>query len=89
MRSVGVLVVSQYDFVIEEVYESWRMKLETISLIGESKWNCIFSIIEHNRIAIVTPIRRFNHMHVGCRCNEREEILWQVRPWTRKTDRMM
>lgn len=50
MRSVGVLVVSQYDFVIEEVYESWRMKLETISLIGESKWNCNFSInlIEHN-----------------------------------------
>lgn len=25
MRSVGVLVVSQYDFVIEEVYESWRV----------------------------------------------------------------
>ena len=44
MRSVGVLVVLQYDFVIEEVYESWRMKLETISLIGESKWNCNFPI---------------------------------------------
>ena len=45
MRSVGVLVVSQYDFVIEEVYESWRMKLETISLIGNQNGTAIFQLI--------------------------------------------
>lgn len=60
MRSVGVLVVSQYDFVIEEVYESWRMKLETISLIGESKWNCNFQLINRAQSKIeLQLLRRF------------------------------
>lgn len=60
MRSVGVLVVSQYDFVIEEVYESWRMKLETISLIGNQNGTAIFQLINRSQSKIeLQLLRRF------------------------------